>query len=160
MPTNKSKRQNPPYVLFLKNVGMENQNNKSGIPKAKGKAETRQSVVTRAMKENDEKYGRLSQGNAMKMVGLEHNASTKVEVTKVIDPQLDQFMPAIDVPMIKAIESQFVQHLTFELIHVSSFYAKQCKLFAKHVITKLIEFFPSLFFFFEMLSHNDYFEGL
>ncbi|ETO16689.1 hypothetical protein RFI_20650, partial [Reticulomyxa filosa] len=66
-------------------------------------------------------------------INMKDYENTKVEVTKVMDPQLEQYMPHFQIPMIRAIESQFVQHLTFELIHVSSFYADQCEFFANQV---------------------------
>ncbi|ETO22283.1 pho1-like protein [Reticulomyxa filosa] len=55
----------------------------------------------------------------------------KIPVTQVINTRLEDQMPDIVIPIIKAIELQFVQHLTYELVHVSAFYADQCQIFAK-----------------------------
>ncbi|ETO33793.1 hypothetical protein RFI_03309 [Reticulomyxa filosa] len=81
------------------------------------------------------------------MVGVDPDEGTKVSVTQVAALQLEEKMPEIAIPTVKAIELQFVQHLTAEFCHVSSFYAEQCQIFAKQVLSLII----TIFFF----NHTD-----
>ncbi|ETO09912.1 hypothetical protein RFI_27467 [Reticulomyxa filosa] len=64
---------------------------------------------------------------------------SKRQVNKIMEPQFERHLPEIGISIVKVMELQFLEHLTLELIHVSSFYADQCQYFSAQVLFVLIE---------------------